>query len=108
MEEEIRIYELANMIVDTHCSLLTQIVNFFRKKKAIGVYLIQLYNENHETKEADRISDLELQIKDLKTYMDATIENKISGLKKENERMMEKHFKEIKELVKATSKNKFE
>ena len=104
MEEEIRIYELTNMIVDTHCSLLTQIVNFFRKNKPIGVYLIQLYNENHETKEVDRISDLELQIKDLKTYMDTTIENKISGLKKENERMMEKHFKEIKELVKATGK----
>jgi len=105
IDDEIRIYELANIIVDTHCSLLTHMVNWFRKERKTGIYLIQLYNERHELKEEDKLGNLEGQIIELKNYVEETIEKKFGSFKKENEKLLEKYMKEMKELIKANNKD---
>ena len=49
--EKTRLYEMTNILVDTNFALITKIAKYFIIKPNNGLYLIQLYNEKHETQE---------------------------------------------------------
>ena len=57
-EAKTRIFEMINIIVDTHCSLTTLIAKKFWPGRKVGNLLVWIFNEKHEEIEEVKLEDL--------------------------------------------------
>lgn len=100
-EEQTRLYELTNIIWDTHTAIITKLIKHFKKPAKRGNYLIYLYNEKHESKKINEFEGIEMKVEESSNNLNKRLEKMeemlSEGFDKINEYFLEYKAKKLKD-----------